>query len=171
MNLNLITESTLDTKVSNWQYADYYHLSCSAEFWSNASIVIISKSFIENRELAFVHLSALVEIEEQTAHGPNANVTIRELIIFLKALGYLPHLEGKEISIQAFWDNLLYIYENIRETPHSTFSKNGVKSDFNLPFIREDILMVIAFDDRWNQKLYFIEMHDSWGVFYWSTPA
>ena len=171
MNLNLLSESVLETKISDWQYADYYMLSSTTEFWSNAFIAIISKSFIKNQELAFVNLAGFIAMDGDLTHITEANVTIKEFILFLQTDCYLPHLEGQQISIQIFWDNFFAIYNGIIEDQNSTCNKNGVKISFEIPFIKEDVLNVIAFDDRWNQKMYFIEMHNSWEVFYWSTPA
>jgi hypothetical protein len=171
MNLNLLSESVLETKISDGQYADHYRLSSTTEFWNSAFIAIISKSFIKNQEIAFINFAGLIAMDGDLTHEIEANVTIKEFILFLQADYYLPHLEGQQISIQIFWDNFFAIYNGIIEDPNSTCNKNGVKISFDIPFIKEDVLNIIAFDDRWNQKMYFIEMHNSWGVFYWYTAA
>lgn len=40
MNLNLLSESVLETKISDWQYADYYSLDSYEEGWSSAYLTI-----------------------------------------------------------------------------------------------------------------------------------
>ncbi len=171
MNLNLLSESVLETQIIDLQYADYYMLSSTTEFWCNAFIAIISKSFIKDQELAFVNLAGFIAIDGNLTYVEKGNTTIKEFILLLQTDFYLPHLEGQAISIQIFWDNFSAIYNGIIEDPSSTFNKNGVKISFEIPFIKEDVLNVIAFDDRWNQKMYFIETKTSWGVFNWCTAA
>ena len=171
MNLNLLSESVLETKISDWQYADYYSLDSYEEGWSSAYLAILPRKITEDRLLAFINLVGLLAIEGEQWKKSESNVTIRVLLNFFTFGGYLSNREGHEVSIDSFWFDYIAIFNGIKNSPKASFRKNGVERTFLNLLDKDDIIDVLIFDDKWNQRLYFLKTKDNWVVFEWGTAA
>lgn len=171
MDLSNLSAVTLETNIHEWQYADYYELHSHQEGWSSAHLTILPRKITNNSLLAFINLVGSLAIEGEQWVKSESNLKIKEFLHFFSFGGYLSNLQGYQISVESFWIEYIAIFNGIKNNPQASFFKNRILCSFVSPINKDDILEVCVFDDKWNQKLYFFKMKDSWGVFDWGTTA
>ena len=176
MNLNLIAKETLHTELLNdgtWQKVDFYDLSTSSTFWNRAAILTLDKKNAATVPAALIYL-----IQKETrvlgiwqSQWNTRTPKLLDFINFFVAEKGFSNIEGKLISVDAFWDSYSTTIAGISSESDFESTKNEKKEPFTEPIKKETILQVVCFDDEWNEHNFLIETEDQWVLYHWASAA
>jgi hypothetical protein len=154
-----------------WKETDYYELCCKNELWGCAFLVVIDKQVTANANEAILYMLERLIIEHESwDEAIQSDIDTKSFITFTVAGGYISSYQGKDISVQEFWNNYEEIQNGIYNVPNFEITKNGHKFQGN-PLNENDIVHAVCFCDNWNNRQYFFECNEKWGFFSWSTGA
>lgn len=156
----------------NWKQVDYYELSCRSELWGAAFMLSLDKAVTHSPDEAMIYCLERLSIEgENWGEESVSDIHIIDFGTFILSSGYLAQTESREISIAHFLENFNEIKDGIFKTEGSSLHKNGREIPKDLPLAEEELVAVVCFSDRWNDRQYFIESRKEWILFTWCTSV
>jgi hypothetical protein len=154
-----------------WKETDYYELCCKSELWGCAFLVVLDKRITSISNEAIIYLLERLIIESEGWDEKIQSEIDENFREYIFAGGYLSDPAGWTISNDEFWNNYEEITNGISATEDFQITKNGnlTKND---PLIkRNEILSVVCFGSKWNNRQYFVESYNTWSLFTWATSA
>lgn len=154
-----------------WKATDYYELSCKSELWACAFLLTLNKTHTAHANEALMYMLERLVVEHEGWEEKRLVDIDTNFLPFVLGAGYVSNDTGWPVSIDAFWKNYQEIKDGICAVDGYEIIKNGVKSDKDALIKNADLLDVICFTDKWNNRQYLIESKKYWAFFSWSTGA
>jgi hypothetical protein len=158
--------------MEKWKQTNYYELCSKSEFYGCANFATIKKEFSNSENEALIYLLERIIIEteswnEKIISEINHNTFLRTA----SSMGYINTLNSKKVEFQSFLNDINEIIVGIQNEPNCKITLNGNNFESKILFQLDDILTVICYDDKWNNRQYFFETQENWNYFIWSTSA
>lgn len=172
MTLLNITEYPINQNLlldSNWKKSDYYELCCNSELWGCAFLLVLDKRITPIPNEAIIYLLERLIIQSEGWDEKIQSDIDSDFRQFIFSGGYLSDPIGQNISNDEFWNNYKEITIGISVSKDYNITKNGSLTRKETLIKRDEILSVISFANEWNNRQYFIELHDKWSFFTWAT--
>jgi hypothetical protein len=148
-------------------YTELYRLVPGSKSDGGGLLVHMEKKQQGDKEIAIVCL--LLQLLQNSNLVP-ASPTLLDGKAFLKLLlqeRVLPTTKSEPISnavVIAFYN---WLHQAVLENPEREFEINGAAHKPQMLLRKEDLVTSLAFKDAWNEKLYYIESHNSWWLLSW----
>lgn len=166
----------------NWKHTDYYEIDSGSYYFGCANLISLSKQITTNATAALIYLFQRLYKGSEAFKNDEVALSANELLKWLIGAGYIGSPEGVsagsrgssqgvKLLPQLAASKVQEILQALLQSKEARVLKNGQEITPSTLFNAQEVKTVIAFKDKEDDYLYFIETNTAWMYFSWGTSA